>query len=418
MASVSQFPSTWTHRENRDLISEGVLEIGDGYRAKNSEMENDGLPFARAGNVNGGFDFEDADILSAKSVAKAKEKVSQTNDTVITTKGTFGRVAYVKEYTTRFVYSPQLCYWRINDPSVIDPRFLFYWLQGPEFYAQSFQVKSSTDMADYTNLTDQRAMGITAPDLSSQRKIAAILTSYDDLIETNKCRIALLEKMGEELYREWFVRMRFPGHQNTKFVKGVPEGWAPVSVESLVKRIPPGKLYDQKTASPEGAVPILDQGRSGIIGYHNDQPGAKATLDSPLIVFANHTCYQRLIFHSFSAIQNMLPFVPQDEEFDVYWLHFATKDCIQFSEYKGHWPAFMATQVYKPHPKLTTSFGSLAKPILHQVYGLELLNRTLTQTRDLLLPRLISGKLSVEDLDIQFPPSMQEDATEPKTSNA
>ena len=58
-----------------------------------------------------------------------------------------------------------------------------------------------------------------------QRKIAAILTAYDDLIETNKRRIALLEKMAEELYREWFVRMRFPGHQDTKFVKGVPEGW-------------------------------------------------------------------------------------------------------------------------------------------------------------------------------------------------
>jgi restriction endonuclease S subunit len=59
----------------------------------------------------------------------------------------------------------------------------------------------------------------------TQRKIAAILTAYDDLIETNKRRIALLEKMAEEIYREWFVRMRFPGHQEHKFVKGVPEGW-------------------------------------------------------------------------------------------------------------------------------------------------------------------------------------------------
>ncbi len=63
------------------------------------------------------------------------------------------------------------------------------------------------------------------PDIKTQRKIAAILTAYDDLIETNKRRIALLEKMAEQLYREWFVRMRFPGHQTTKFVKGVPEGW-------------------------------------------------------------------------------------------------------------------------------------------------------------------------------------------------
>jgi type I restriction enzyme S subunit len=61
--------------------------------------------------------------------------------------------------------------------------------------------------------------------LSIQRKISAILTAYDDLIETNKRRIALLEQMAEEIYREWFVRMRFPGHRDTKFLKGVPEGW-------------------------------------------------------------------------------------------------------------------------------------------------------------------------------------------------
>jgi len=169
--------------------------------------------------------FGGADLLSDKSVALAKNKVSQSDDAVITTKGTFGRVAYVRSDTPKFVYSPQLCYWRVKNPSVIHPKFIYYWLQGPEFIAQAFQVKSSTDMADYTNLTDQRRMSITATDVFTQKKIAAILSAYDDQIENNKRRIALLEKMAEEIYCEWFVRFRFPGHDQVKMVKGVPEGW-------------------------------------------------------------------------------------------------------------------------------------------------------------------------------------------------
>ena len=81
----------------------------------------------------------------------------------------------------------------------------------------------------------------TSQSLHIQRKIAAILTAYDDLIETNKRRIALLEKMAEELYREWFVRMRFPGHQNTKFVKGVPEGWDAAQIREIVRFTDGGK---------------------------------------------------------------------------------------------------------------------------------------------------------------------------------
>lgn len=165
-----EFTSRWIKLRNPELISDKVLEIGDGYRAKNSELGSPGLPFARAGNIKDGFHFSDADILGKKSVVKAGNKVSKVNDVVLTTKGTFGRVAFVREDTGEFVYSPQLCYWRVKDTSVLHPRFLYYWIQGPDFLSQAYQVKSSTDMADYTSLTDQRAMSITAPNIKEQKK--------------------------------------------------------------------------------------------------------------------------------------------------------------------------------------------------------------------------------------------------------
>src|SRR5690242_10616410 len=115
----------WMTWNTADLIRERLLDIGDGYRAKNIEMGSKGLPFARAGNIDGGFHFESADILDERNVPKAGEKISRSGDVVFTSKGTVGRFAFVKDDTPAFVYSPQLCYWRVLRPLVLDPRYLF-----------------------------------------------------------------------------------------------------------------------------------------------------------------------------------------------------------------------------------------------------------------------------------------------------
>ena len=99
-----------------DLIRDRLLEIGDGYRAKNSELGNSGLPFIRAGDLNNGFDTAGAELLTEDSVAKVGSKVCRVGDVAFTSKGTIGRFARVTEHTAKFVYSPQVCYWRSLDP--------------------------------------------------------------------------------------------------------------------------------------------------------------------------------------------------------------------------------------------------------------------------------------------------------------
>ena len=86
-----------------ELIDGGVLQIGDGYRAKNSELASSGIPFARAGNINNGFKFEDADLFPVKDLGKVGDKKSKIYDSVFTSKGTVGRIAYVKDGTQEFV---------------------------------------------------------------------------------------------------------------------------------------------------------------------------------------------------------------------------------------------------------------------------------------------------------------------------
>jgi type I restriction enzyme, S subunit len=126
-----------------DLIAHGKLFIGDGYRAKNAELSLTGLPFARAGNIDSGFDFLGADNFPTKNLSRVGNKFSRIGDVVFTSKGTVGRFAFVRENTPRFVYSPQLCFWRSLEQDSIDPHFLYYWMLGREFFQQYKSVASA-----------------------------------------------------------------------------------------------------------------------------------------------------------------------------------------------------------------------------------------------------------------------------------
>lgn len=148
-----------TERTSADVLrSEGILEIGDGYRAKNDEMGEPGLPFIRAGNLQGDIDTHDAEVLSAASVSKAGNKLSKSGDVAFTSKGTVGRFSFVTDRTPQFVYSPQVCFWRSLDWKSLAPSVLYTWMLTDEFQRQIGAVATQTDMAPYVSLQDQRRM--------------------------------------------------------------------------------------------------------------------------------------------------------------------------------------------------------------------------------------------------------------------
>lgn len=252
---ASASSENWTSRSTRDLIAEGKLTIGDGYRAKNSELSTSGLPFARAGNIDGGFRYENADRFPEADLKKVGSKVSQPGDVVFTSKGTVGRFAFVRSTTPRFVYSPQLCYWRTHDPETIDACWLYYWMLGGEFAHQVSSVKGQTDMADYVSLSDQRQMEITLPPAPIQRAIADVLGALDDKIEQNRRTAQVLERLARAIFRAWFVDFEpvkakaagataFPSMPQTVFdtlptrfvdseIGPVPEGWEVKTIGEL-----------------------------------------------------------------------------------------------------------------------------------------------------------------------------------------
>lgn len=155
---------SWLDRERpsrvptADLLAKGVLEIGDGYRARNDELGSPGLPFIRAGNLQAGIQAQGAEVLRQASADKAGKKASRVGDVAFTSKGTIGRFARVSQHTPKCVYSPQVCYWRSLDTTALHPAVLYAWMTSQDLASQIEAVSGQTDMALYVSLSDQRRM--------------------------------------------------------------------------------------------------------------------------------------------------------------------------------------------------------------------------------------------------------------------
>jgi type I restriction enzyme S subunit len=250
----SEPPVGWRLVLVGELIDRRQLIVNDGYRAKNIELGDEGLPFARAGNVRDGFHLADADRLSSKNVRRAGAKVSESDDVVFTSKGTVGRFAFVRGDTPRFAYSPQLCFWRVVDRSSIDPGFLFAWIRGPQCAHQFKGLKGQTDMADYISLRDQRTIVMLLPPIEEQKRIASVLSALDDKIDSNRRLASLLEDNVAALFRARFVDFVGVEDFEESEIGPIPRGWATGSLASLARFIN-GKAFT-KDANAKGR-PIL-----------------------------------------------------------------------------------------------------------------------------------------------------------------
>ncbi len=359
-----------------------ILTLQRGFDITKKEQKQGSVPVISSSGIN-----------SYHDIAKVKGP-----GVVIGRKGSLGTVFYIEED-----YWPHDTTLWIKDFHGNVPKFTYYFLS--TLNLANFDVGASNPTLNRNHI---HLLPIYWPPIPTQHKIASILSAYNDLIENNIRRIAILEEMAQTIYQEWFVNFRYPGHEKDTMVESelgmIPERWGKVTVGDLVKRIPNGKKYDNKTVNSFGAVPVLDQGRSGIIGYHDNEPDVQASRGNPVIVFANHTCYQRIIQFPFSTIQNVLPFTPNlEHNRNIYWLHWVTKDLVKFNDYKGHWPEFVSKNLLLPPVTLCNDFGDKIKVLVEQIYLLEKKKENLRRTREILLPKLISGEIDVESLDIDIP---------------
>ena len=211
-------------------LSEVCLFI-DGDRGKNypkqNEFSHEGYClFLNAGNVTpDGFSFEENSFITQEKDDLLRKGKLQRGDIVYTTRGTVGNAAFYSEAVPfdNIRINSGMVILRCNE-DIVDKRYLYHILKSEHFrpYFKKYCTGSAQPQLPIMNFSK---IELNIPEIQTQRRIADILSAYDDLIENNRKQIRLLEEAAQRLYKEWFVDLRFPGHEHTKIVDGVPEGW-------------------------------------------------------------------------------------------------------------------------------------------------------------------------------------------------
>jgi type I restriction enzyme, S subunit len=322
----------------------------------------------------------------------------------------------------------------IKTAKTVDKCFLFYLLKSDFF--KGYIINTAQGAANQASITLDSIFKFRfyLPKLAIQQKIAAVLSSYEDLIENNNRRIAILEKMAEEIYREWFVRMRFPGYEKVKFHKGVPEGWEYSPCSKVLKVMSGGTPKTDIESYWDGEIPFFTP-KDVSDGYYVSDTEKYITEDGlnncSSLLYEEDTIFITargtvgkivLCLRSMAMNQSCYALFPQKSGVEPYFYFLALRDSIKYIKGISKSGVFdnIIIDTFNAIPMLTPSndlmklFNAFIKPIFKNFGLLMTTNKDLFLSRNLLLSRLIAGKLSVEDLDIHFPPSMLNDEPDMK----
>lgn len=235
------------------------------------------------------------------------------------------------------------------------------------------------------------------PSIDVQNHIVNLLSRYDDLIENYQKQIKLLEEAAQRIYKEWFVDFRFPGYESVKVVDGVPEGWEKKKVGEFVEKISRTKQIQSSDILEKGEIPVVDQSRIFIAGYTNDVESL-VKYNHPIIVFGDHTRILKYIQFPFAKgadgtqliLSNNLIRMPQS----LFYLSLLNIDLSNYS-YARHFKYLKAENILIPDRYVAKDFDNFASIYLNKIQNCRNIIVLLTEARDRLLPRLMSGEIEV-----------------------
>lgn len=375
-----------------------LAEIIDGDRGKNYPKQDEFYPqgyclFLNTGNVTKeGLIFEENQfIMKEKDEALRKGKLKR-GDIVYTTRGTVGNAGY---YNSSVPYENV----RINSGMVIlrsngeivDARFLYQILKS-EYYRPYFKQYCTGSAQPQLPIKNFSQIYLNVPDIKTQHRIADILSVYDNLIENNQKQIKLLEEAAQRLYKEWFVDLRFPGHENTKIVDGVPEGWRRGLLKELIS-VNYGK--DHKKAPDDGNIPVYGSG--GLMRKCNKSLFSGEAVLIPRKGSLNNIMY---VDETFWTVDTMF-YATMKQPHTAVFVYFFVKAFDMYSMNIGAAVPSMtakildAMDVVIPDKETLEKFDKREKVYFNKIKTLHGQNERLKTARDLLLPKLMSGEVKV-----------------------
>ena len=348
-------------------------------------------PYIRARDIkNGRINTDDLIYLDDSTFAKIKKYIIEENDIAITIVGaSIGDIGFATKEVNGFNLTENAV--RLtNFKDNVSSQYLFYLLVQNQ-YKEFMQTIAGGAAQPKLGIYKIQRIKVQLPPLPTQQKIASILSAYDNLIQNYKKQIEALQTAASELYKEWFVRFRFPGWQNAKFENGIPKGW---KVEKLTKLVEV-KYGKDHSKLDVGNIPVYGSG--GIMRYCNKALYDKETVLIPRKGSLNNIMYAN---NPLWTVDTMFYTVMLRKNIAKYLYYVLSKIDMESFNAGAALPS-MTTEILShfkiivPDNEILESFDKKIAFIFTQIDNLQQQITNLAQQRDLLLPRLMSGKLEV-----------------------
>ncbi len=393
-------------------LSDCCLSIADGDHQPPPKAAT-GVPFVTISNITSTnqFDFSDTMFVPQDYYDRLDSKrKAQKGDVLYSVVGSFGIPVYIKE-NIPFVFQRHIAILRPNETLL--PQFLYYTMLSRDFYMMA--DAAAIGAAQRTvSLSALRNMKIAVPSMETQQKIVDILSTYDDLIENNQKQIKLLEEAAQRLYKEWFVDLRFPGHETTPIVDGVPEGWHESTVDdcSCILRRGISPKY-----SEDGPSIVINQKciRQSVVDLNEARKQEKLFLpemnliDSDTVICSTGAGTLGRVGQIFGQQPNTtfdshVTLVRASDIVGKQYLYQFLKSKQQYLQGRGkgstnqlelNRATIQELVLLIPGAEIRDTFERQAQPIHDQITALTKQIVLLQEARDKLLPKLMSGEIEV-----------------------
>jgi type I restriction enzyme S subunit len=411
------------NRWPRQSLSSVAAEIIDGDRGKEYPKHNDFLDsgyclFLNTSNVRpDGFDFSSCQFISEEKDERLHKGKLVRHDLVMTTRGTIGNVAYYDDsvpYESVRINSGMVIF--RTDASRLNPSFLYHFLRSPEFVGQTISLRSGVAQPQFP-IRDIKRVELPIPDLTIQMQISSILSAYDNLIENNRRRMRLLEESARQLYQEWFVRLRFPGHEHTRIIDSVPMGWEREPLSDLCESIDYGYTASahQDEIGPKflritDIVPnFIDWNSVPYCPIEEDRLAKFRLIEGDIVIARTgatvgyakrlHKRHPETVFASYLVRLRLKPEV-SNIVVGVFVESEAYKNYVQSriggaAQPNANAKILAGVEILVPPLLYQSSFREFVEPLIDEREILQLQNEKLKTARDLLLPRLMNGEIVV-----------------------
>lgn len=385
-----------------------------------SERITQGVPFYCSKEIIKKFNGEDVtecDYISEDLYKKVSNEfgVPKENDLLITTRGTIG-IPYLYKRTDRFYFADGNLTWIKDFDSNLYSKFLYYWFQSYEG-RKKFEALAKGTAQKAVPISGIKTLEIELPSLKDQKRIVDILSAYDDLIENNQKQIKLLEEAAQRLYKEWFVDLRFPGHENTKIVDGVPEGWRVASIADICDTVGGGtpstkiQSYYEKgdilwvtptDITRNFSLALLDTEKKITPEGLKNSSAKMLPAETILMTSRASVGFFGMCKYEVCTNQGFISCIPKRENLQMYLL-FNLKSRVEEIRQKAGGSTYLEIsktvfrelKIILPKDEVLAEYQKNVHDIFDEIYCRTEMIKSLVDMRNRLLPKLMSGEVEV-----------------------